>query len=105
MEATMPANSSFRPLLLGALLFSSAPSLAHALTWEEWNHSPSPFCGFIDIFCPPPKPTQVAATPQGTKPHDNSQNPWNNQNQNAQQQNSQSNQNSEPSAGAALRSR
>ncbi len=54
-----------RSLVIAGLLTISAPFLAQALTWDEWNHSTSPFCGFISIFCAPrpAPPAQVAVVP------------------------------------------
>ncbi len=58
-------------LILSGLLSLSAPALAQSMTWEEWNHSSSPFCGFISIFCAPrpvPPAPKVAALPEPMKP-------------------------------------
>lgn len=57
-------------LLLAGLLSLSVPALAQALTWEEWNHSSSPFCGFISVFCVPPKaPPQAVTAAEPIKVH------------------------------------
>ena len=37
-----------------------AATQAQAMTWDEWNQSSSPFCGFISIFCAP-KPVVAQA--------------------------------------------
>jgi hypothetical protein len=56
--------------LIAGVLSISAPSFAQALTWDEWNHSSSPFCGFISIFCvSKPAPVHVAAVAEPAKPH------------------------------------
>jgi len=65
----------FKPVrhtvILAGVLSLSAPALAQALTWEEWNNSSSPFCGFISIFCVPPKapPPQAVTAAEPVKVH------------------------------------
>ena len=61
----MPSKLTQRSLLTAAFLSIFAANQAQAMTWEEWNHSSSPFCGFISIFCAPKPvpPPQVAVVP------------------------------------------